>query len=902
MITTLFKTGLGGVKRMNRYLPTRQLFALALTLIAFCASAMAADQPPKLRLSEVQNIQPVSYRAELTLDPAKDDFTGSILIRMDIKQPVQTIWLEQEKITVRRASLTAGGKTMMPKTLSGGDDFVGFQFDSPAPAGPAEFKIDYSGTVITKNSAAVFRQQDNGNWYIFSQFEPADARGAFPCFDEPSYKTPWQLTLHFPAVDNAISNTAPGSDRVEGAMRTVVFHETKPLPSYLVAFAVGPFEYVPAGFTAMKHVPVRIVVPKGHTAEAQYAAQVTAGIINHHERYFGIPFPYEKADQVAVPDTSGWGAMENPGMVTYAQTILLARPQDDTIGRRRGYFTVAAHELAHQWFGDLVTTAWWDDIWLNEAFATWFEQKTTSEMHPEWKTETDDVDSKFFAMSQDSLITARKIRQPIETKDDINDAFDGITYQKGAAVIGMFERWMGTAQFQKGIQAYIKQFSWRAVTADDFLDSLGTASRKEISKPFSTFLNQSGIPMVSVSMMCEAGAATLHLEQQRFLPLGSQGSADQLWSIPFCIRSPDGLNECTLLTSKTLDMMLKTRSCPAWLEANSNGAGYYRVDYQGNLLAKLIEGDVEQRLNAPERVDLMGNAQALSVAGRLPAGDALSLVSTFGSDKERDVVLNAVDLALVPRTYLVPQNLDANYKRFLLKNFQSRAHELGWTPKPGESEDAKLLRPRLVRLVATDGGDRSFAEEAQTLAQKWLDDHNTIDPNMTDAVLATASYYGDKALFDRFLAEFQKTDDKQIRQRLVGAMGSFRDAAAIKAGMNAVIEGKVPFIEGAFLLFNGQSDASTRKLAFEFLQSNWDKITSQMPSGGGFDFGSVLPQVGAGYCDANSRDELSAFFKPRVDKFVGAPRALDQVIEGINLCIARVAAQKPSVEAFLQKY
>jgi len=357
--------------------------AILVAFIAASSSAIAADQPPKLRLSEVQNIQPVSYRAELTLDPMKDDFTGSISIRMDVKKPAQTIWLEQEKITIRSASLTAGGKTMTAKTLPGGEDFVGFQFDSPVPAGLAEFKIEYSGIVITKNSSAIFRQQDNGNWYIFSQFEPTDARGAFPCFDEPSYKTPWQLTLHVPAADNAISNTNPGSNKIEGGTRTVVFHETQPLPSYLVAFGVGPFEYVPAGFTAMKHAPVRIVVPKGHMAEAKYAAEVTAAIINHHEKYFGIPFPYEKADQVAVPDTSGWGAMENPGMVTYAQTILLAQPQNDTIGRKRNYFTAAAHELAHQWFGDLVTTAWWNDIWLNKAFATWFKQKTTREMHPE---------------------------------------------------------------------------------------------------------------------------------------------------------------------------------------------------------------------------------------------------------------------------------------------------------------------------------------------------------------------------------------------------------------------------------------------------------------------------------------------------------------------------------------
>jgi alanyl aminopeptidase len=884
------------------FMNARTLAAAALFLTS---SFLRADGPPKLRLSEVEDIQPVSYRADLTLDPRKDDFQGSIAIQLDIRKPTQTIWLEQEQITVSTASLVAGGKTMTAKSIPGGDDYVGLHFDGPVPVGPAQLTIAYKGVVITKNSTAIFRQKDLNDWYIFSQFEATDARGAFPCFDEPEYKTPWQLTLHVPAGDTAISNTNIASQKTAGEMKTYVFNQTKPLPSYLVAFAVGPFEYVPAGKTAVSGVPVRIVVPKGHAREAEYAAKVTAGIIDHHEKYFGIPFPYEKADQVAVPDTSGWGAMENPGMVTYAQNIILANPESDTISRQRGYFVTAAHELAHQWFGDLVTTAWWNDIWLNEAFATWFEEKTTVEMHPEWKTVVEDVDSKLYAEGQDSLVTARKIRQPIETKDDINNAFDGITYQKGAAVIGMFETWMTPASFQKGVQSYLKQYEWKATTAPEFLDSISSASHKNVTKAFSTFLNQSGVPLISVALKCDQGAPELHLEQQRFVPLGSKGSTDQVWNVPVCVRYPDGSGtetECSMLSEPSADVKLKAKSCPAWIQANNDAKGYYRVFYQGNLLAGLTSGDVDQRLNAAERVDLMGNAESLAKAGKLSAADTLRLVDVFHADPERDVVMNAVDLALEPRAYLVPEDLEANYHRFLLKNFQARARQLGWTPQPGESDNTKLLRPRLLRVVATYGGDLELARQGQALAEKWFQDHGSIDPNMINAVLGTAAYYGDKDLFNRFLAEFKKTTDKQTRQRLIGAMGSFRDKDAIEAGMNALVAGEVPFIEGAFLLFNGQQNASTRMMPFEFLQAHWDKVTSEMPSGGGFDFGSVLPQTGASFCTAQSRRQLADYFKPRVDKFVGAPRALDQVLEGIDLCIATVSAQRPSVEAFLKNY
>ncbi len=882
----------------------KQLIALFLFVCALVPAASAAA-PPKLRLAEAEKIQPRSYRAELNLDPTKDSFSGSIEIQADIQQATPIIWLNQSNITVTRASVIAGGKTLPAKAIPGGDDFLGLQLDSPAPAGHAVIKINYSGMIQTKNSSGIFRQQDGGNWYAFTQFEATDARAAFPCFDEPSYKTPWQLTLHVPSLNSAISNTPVASEKTEGSTRTFVFRETLPLPSYLVAFAVGPFEYVSGGPAGQKKVPVRIVVPKGHSAEARYAAQVTAEIITRHEKYFGIPFPYDKADQVAIPTTAGFGAMENPGMVTYAQNIILANPGSDTISRQRGYTSVAAHELAHQWFGDLVTTAWWNDIWLNEAFATWMEQKLVSEWKPEWKTDVGDVESKLFAAREDSLISARKIRQPIESKDDINNAFDGITYQKGAAVIGMFENWMGPKDFQKGVQSYMKQYAFRATTAGEFLDSISSASKKDVTGPFSTFLNQAGVPLVSVSLKCDQGAPTLHLTQQRFLPLGSKGSASQLWSIPVCARygtGDSGQSECTLLTQPAMDWKLKTQSCPAWVQANDRAVGYYRVDYEGGLLAALTDGDTGKRLNAPERVYLMENAEALANAGKLPAGDVLSLVAKYHADPERQVVQSAASLAGSLRAHLVPAELMPNYRRFLLKNFQARAHELGWTPKPGEPDDVKLLRPVILRLVATAGGDQELAGQAKDLTEKWFHNHQAIDPNLVNAVLGTAAYYGDKALFDRFLAEFINTPDRQVRRNLSAAMGAFRDPNAIREGMDALAAGRVPFMEGDFLLFNGQGEDATRKMPFEFLQSHWDAVVAKMPTGGGFDFGSVLPRVGASFCDAQSRQTLADFLKPRVGRFVGAPRALDQTLEGIDLCIATTAAQKPGVEAFLRNY
>lgn len=882
----------------------RRLVAPISALAVLCSIGFAADQPPKLRLPET--VAPTSYRVALTLDPALDTFTGAIDIKVDVKQPIQIVWLNGTKINVEDASLLAGGKSIPAKAIPGGDDFIGLQFDSQLPTGPAEIKIRYTGAVRVKDSSGVFRMEDNGNKYIFTQFESTDARAAFPCFDEPSYKVPWQLTLTVPQQDAAISNTPSEKEETQDDRKIYTFKETKPLPSYLVAFAVGPFDFVDAGRAGKNHFPVRIVTPKGHANEAKYAAEVTATILTREEEYFGIPYPYEKSDQVAIPVTFGFGAMENAGMVTYAQNIILANPERDTTNRQRDYASTAAHELAHQWFGDLVTTAWWNDIWLNEAFATWMEQKLLAEWKPEWKTRVEDVDSKLYAEGEDSLISARKIRQEIQSKDDISNAFDAITYQKGAAVIGMFENWVGPREFRKGVQSYLKQYAFRNSTAPEFLDAISSASKKNITQAFSTFLNQAGVPLVSVALDCKHGAPSLHLEQNRFLPLGSKGSADEVWNIPVCVRygtGEKGESECTMMMQASSDWSLKGKACPAWVQANDNAVGYYRVNYQAGLLSDLTKGDVVQRLNAPERVDFMGNADSLSTAGKLPAADALGLVETFHSDPERHVVQSALNLAIAPYFDLVPADLMPNFQRFLLKNFQARAHELGWAPKPDEPDDIRLLRPSLMRDVATYGGDRDLAKQASELTDKWFQDHNSLNPNTVNAVLETAAFYGDKALFDRFLAEFKKTQDRQERERIINAIGSFHDRAAIDASMQAVLSGEIPFIEGGFILVSaGQGSEATRRMPFEFLKAHFDEIVSKRPTGGGFDFGSVLPQVGYSYCDAQSKSELQSFFAPRVDKFVGAPRTLKQVLERIDVCIAEKAAQEPSVVSFLQKY
>lgn len=357
------------------------------------------------------------------------------------------------------------------------------------------------------------------------------------------------------------------------------------------------------------------------------------------------------------------------------------------------------------------------------------------------------------------------------------------------------------------------------------------------------------------------------------------------------------------MTESKFDWPLKSaQSCPAWVDANADAKGYYLVDYRGQLLGALTHG-AAAGLRPPERVDLIGNVMSMASAGQVSAADSLGLVQVFRDDPERGVVQRALGAALSIHQDLVPETLLPNYRRFLLRNFQARARVLGWMPKAGESEDDGLLRQSLLSAMAVFGGDADLAKEAQSLAEEWLRDRNAVPAEISSPVLNTAAAYGDVALFNRYLAAFQRTQDRQEKQRLIGAMGSFHAPAAIQAAFNAVLTKELPLVDGFSLLLSaGQSYPDTRKMAFQFVKEHFEQITSGNPGAFGNDLGSYLPYSGGSFCDAASRREVQEFFESRVEPFNGAPRNLAQTLENIDLCIAQKAAQQDSVRAFLEKY
>ena len=878
-----------------------QLFRITVAFGSLCALAPAclaqADKVPFRLPADVA--APVRYHIDLTVIPDQDGFTGSSDITIHFAKSTPSLWLNADKLQVQQASLSVGSDTIAAKIAPTPQDYVRFDFDHPVGPGDAVLHLTYKGEMSRKDDAGIFQVKDGDQWYIYSQFENISARRAYPCFDEPGFKVPWQMILHVKKDHIALSNTPAVSESDEpNGMKAVKFAETKPLPSYLVAIAVGNFDLVDAGTTGQKHTRVRIVVPHGRAPEAKYAADTTPAIVNLLEKYFDIPYPYEKLDEVAIP-LAGF-AMEHPGLVTYGSSIIIAKPEEETLGTKRLWVSVASHELAHQWFGDLVTTAWWDDTWLNEGFASWMANKISSEYQPAWQMGISELNSYQGAMENDALVSARKVRQPIESNDDIANAFDGITYNKGSALLNMFETYMGPDRFRKGVQSYLHTYSWKNATSAQFLSAVA-GNDPNFAAAFSSFLDQAGVPLVTATLNCAAGAPKLALSQQRFLPLGSAGTGSELWKVPVCVRYPGASGEahqCTLLDHKSGELTLdKAKSCPAWVDVNGDADGYYRVAYQGDMLPGLLKNDAGS-LSAREKVSLIGDIAALTGNGMVPLGTALGFAPGLARDPNRSVISKTMRITTGLQDTLVEPALLPKYRQYLADVYGARARQLGWTARPVDSDDDRLLRPRLADVLANQAENPEAQAEARRLALAWFDDRKAVGSDMIGTVLSAAAIHGDRSLFDRMRAAARGEKDEQIQGALLFAMGFFRDPEIIKVAMPIVLTDEFDIRQSVNILFGVAQSAQTRDQAYAFIKENWDAIIAHMPT----DSGAFFPYLAGGYCDEQHRQDVKAFFDGRSTKYSGGPRNLAQVLETIDLCIAYKKTQQPSLNDFLQKY
>ncbi|MCB9611140.1 MAG: hypothetical protein H6722_01660 [Sandaracinus sp.] len=554
------------------------------------------EAPPLGQLSDA--VVPQRYRLALEVVPDRHGFHGVVEIDVQIAEATRRVWLHGERLAVASAVVrdSAGTEHVATYTEVHDDGVAQLVTETPLAAGEATIRVEYDAP-FHRALRGLYRVDVGSSSYAFTQLEAVSARLVFPGFDEPRFKVPFEVTMKVRADDAAIFNTPEtGREPAGEGMVNVRFEPTPPLPTYLLALAVGPLdvvehEAIPATALRDRPIPLRGLAARGKGDELAYALQNTARIVVALEEYFGVAYPYAKLDIAAVPDFAA-GAMENPGLITFRETLLLLGDGSNAPeGQKRAYAYVMAHELAHQWFGNLVTMQWWDDLWLNEAFATWMGGKITGQLWPAYRSDLSQVESTMSAMRTDSLVSARQIRQPIESNHDIRNAFDSITYRKGGAVLTMFERWMGEDVFRRGIQSYVRAHANGNATFEDLLSALSESAGRDVATSFRTFLFQPGLPFLETTVSCE-GTPSVTVRQARFLPVGSTGETDRSWQLPVCLRwaAGRGAPQTTCALIESAEQSIPLEACPSWVHPNADGAGYFRFGLEPERLRVLWGG------------------------------------------------------------------------------------------------------------------------------------------------------------------------------------------------------------------------------------------------------------------------------------------------------------------------
>ena len=855
------------------------------------------------------------YTLALEVDPRRDRFAGTVEIALDLARPRDVLWLHGRGLVPRAAGvrLEGGGVVDARYEEVDGGGLAALRLGRPVGPGRVTARIAYDSS-FGNQLKGLYKVSSGGSSYAFTQMEPNWARDAFPCLDEPAFKTPFDVIAFVPAGDRAIGNAreverAPA----QGGLERITFATTAPLPTYLVALAVGPLDVVPApdlppSASRRRPLPFRGVAAKGHGPQLAYALERTGPILATLEGYFGIEYPYDKLDVLAVPDMGG--AMENAGAVTFNDWLLLVGGDQAPLDQRRAFASVMAHELAHQWFGNLVTMPWWDDIWLNEAFATWMAARVVDAWRPEDQASIALLSRVHDTMGQDSLLASRQIRQPVTSQDDIDNAFDGITYIKGGAVIGMFERWLGADVFQTGIREYMRAHRFGSGTSTDFLGALSTASKKDVATPFRTFLDQPGVPYVEAALVCAGGPPRLHLVQSRFLPLGSSGDASKRWQIPVCARFAAGKaskQACTLLTEREGDLVLDPDPkavCPAWVMPNADAAGYFRWSLPRADLARLEKAGYAV-LGVRERMSVAASLRAAFAKASMPAADVMASMEPLAADAHPEVSGAPIGLIETARDWLDADPLAAAVEAYGKKLYGAAYDELGWAPKKGKAEppERQLRRKQVITFLALTARDPKVRAEAAKRGRAYVGaggdgaiHPEAVDANLAGLALMVAAQEGDAAFFDALLARLSKTDDPLLRGRVIAALGAVTRPELAARARELPLDPRLRVSEALAPLYGQLDRLETREAAWQWLVAHLDALVERIAprrAGG-------LPWAAARFCDRAHADAAARLFQPRLAQLEGSPRNLAGALEQLQLCEARRAAQAPSFRAFFK--
>jgi alanyl aminopeptidase len=862
--------------------------------------------PPPGQLGN--SVAPTRYSIELSIDPSKETFSGSVEIDITLGQPQDAVWLHGKDLDVSEVYLTDGRDNRVDASyeerLDSGVALV--TLSREVPAGPAKLHFTYSAP-FNRSTNALFKVERAGEQYAVTQFEPIAARQAFPGFDEPGFKVPFDLAVVARGNDVVITTTPELSTEklADGRVRHV-FKRTRPLPTYLLAFAVGPYDVVdygmiPGNAVRDREVALRGVVAKGLGDKATYALQNTDGLLSVLEDYFGTPYPYEKLDLIAMPESFG-GAMENVGAITYDEYLLLM-DDNSPLNQRRAYTAVHAHEMGHMWFGNLVTPVWWNDIWLNESFASWIMYKAADTYWPEGEFDRETLKDALGAMENDSLAAAREIREPIDSNEKIAGAFDAITYEKGGGVLAMLERYVGEDQFRAGVRLHMERNADGTATAEDFIDSIAEGSdRVEIEGAFRTFIQQPGVPLVSVQLDCkEAGKPRIRVRQARYAPLGSAiKPGDGKWQIPMCIAyvaNDTRKSMCTLLSETEQSINLDGGVCPSTLHPNADGAGYYRfsLDEAGweSLIAAASDMSAAEALVLADSLDAAFRADKVSATSYVSGMAALANHDAWdvadAATAHLEAIIDIVDVDKLPQAEAALRSIAA--PRF------ARLTDTG-------GAGAQLLRERLQRFLVVIANDQSMREPlakqaAAIIGLNGNPDPAAAPPSEFETIFGVGVQDIGEPFFDLLLEQAVASEDPAFRNSAIGALARAEDPAVVKKLQDAVLAGKFKGTEMLQVVSRQMNRSATTGQTYGWLRENDEAIIAMVPES----FRSnVVPGLGGAFCSDERADEWQRFVTSHADELPGYERDLAQTIEGIQLCAALKQANAADLVAAFENY
>lgn len=837
--------------------------------------ALRWEAPPATSVHLPGSIEPTRYRLELTVDPRAEHFTGKTTIAVRVKETTDHVILHGRDLEVKRASINVAGKALAaevrPRRAYGAkdaDEELVLLLPEWLKPGEAEIVIEYEAPF--GSLWGLFRVKDGSQSFAFTQLEATFARRMFPSFDEPRFKTPFDVVLDVPPSMSGYANTALTSESVSPAgLKRLVFETSKPMPTYLVAIAVGELDRANG---PKEPAPVRVLAAPGRAKLGADAMDAASRSLLSLQSYFGIPYPYGKLDLAAVPNFAV-GAMENAGLVTFREELLLASPSSPALLRRR-MALVMAHELAHQWFGNLVTMRWWDDIWLNEGFASWMQSKVCDDAFAGFGARAERVLSKDVAMRSDVLPSARAVRPKVELADDVGQVGGWSAYQKGSSVLTMLEAWTGEDAFRAGIRSYVAAQADKSITSTELFAALDQTTKKPVSRVAKTFLDQPGVPLVNVVQTCDEGSRgpfRVHIHTTR---LG--GPSDATWTLPVCLRVEGESGPKCVLAEDNKSTSIELQRCPAFVHPNAGETGYYRYDLDQGSWKKLERSFA--KLDETERAGLLLDAWALVLAGSRGIEHVLDLFEAVDWKKEssRVVIEAAISvLAEIDKT-LVDATTRPRFVKLVHRILDPTRRRLGM-PAPGKAEpqDTALLRASVLAALHDLAEDPEVARALAPAGRKYIEDpalaQVLIGPDLGPlaARVAVATDPDAARALDASKLAAAKSADHRVG--LTTAIASRRDPKALRAALDLLRSGSIRAGDFRHVKNAVLGKAAPRAVFYEWITEHFDELSAKL--GGA---STLVSTLGASCGEETAAIALAGAVEKRIETLEGARRDLEE--------------------------